>query len=203
VSTEVLLAEIAVAIRNHRDTPDPSCPCVLGLEALARERWRVWFQPCDTAGTLLYLVTLRSNCAGRSFDIQIALVIAGWYTFSGTPSSAFTSVQQLVGEFDRQRGFFDRYRQREFHEVQVASLPLPFGDRWDRLWVIGDAVVTGQAAQPAETLLVWQHGGLLFLVTGWNRAISAALGPRRERPSSDAGRAGKTPAAPRRARRNQ
>ena len=203
MSTEGWFAEIAAAVRANEGTLDPSCACVLGIEAVSRERWRVWFQPGDTAGTLLFLVTLRSNSAGRAFDVRVALNIAGWCAFSGSPSSVFTSVQQLVGEFDHQMGLFDRSMQRVYREIQVASVPLPFSDSWDRLWVICNAAAVGQASQPAETLLVWQHGGALFLVIGWNSAISTALGPRRDRSSTGAGRAWTTPTAPRGARRKK
>lgn len=203
MSTEAWFAEIAAAVRGNEGTFDPCCACVLGIEAVTRERWRVWFQPCPTSGTLLFLVTLRSNSAGLSFDVQVALNIAGWWAFPGSPSSVFASVQQLVGAFDQLRGLFDGARRREYREIPVASIPLPFSDPWDRLWVICDAAAAGLSPRPAQTLLVWQHGGALFLVIGWNSAISAALEPRSDRSSPDAGRPWKTPTAPRGARRKK
>ncbi len=64
MSTEVLLAEIAAAICDYEGTSDPSYACVLGIEAVTRERWRVWCQLCSTPSILLFLVTLRSNTDG-------------------------------------------------------------------------------------------------------------------------------------------
>lgn len=200
MSTDVWLAEMAAAIGTNEGTLDSSCACVVGVEAVTRERWRVWFQPYSTSGTILFLVTLRSNHAGRSFDVQVALNIACWCPLPGDTSSMLTSVQQLVREFDHLRGLFDRIGQRGYREIQVAAVPLPFSDPWDRLWVSWDAAQVRQVPQRAETLLVWQHGDALFLVTGWNSVIVTALlsrGPRLppDRSSPEEGHTTKTPAA--------
>ena len=123
----VLQEEIATVLGVPSDARQPSTR-IVGIETVTRECWRVWFHSSYGPGTLLFLVTLRSNHAGRSCDVQLALHIACWCAFSGSPSSAFASVQQLVGEFDRQRGLFDRSRHRSYREIQVASLPKPRQD---------------------------------------------------------------------------
>lgn len=175
--SKVLFDEIAAAIHNYQGAQDPSWACVLGIETMIKERWRVWwFQPGLTPGVLLFLVTLRSNYTGLSFDVQVALHIACWRVCSCSPSSVFTSVRQLVGEFDQLRGSAGSASHRSYREIQVGSVPLPFSDPWDRLWV-SEAAPVRQVPRPGGTLLVWQHGDALYLVIGWNSALSAALVP--------------------------
>jgi len=146
------------------------------------------------------LVTLRSNDGGRPFDVQVALSIAYWCHISEGPAKVFTSVQQLVEEFDRLRGFTDRIGQRRSQEIQVVAVPLPFSDPWDRLWITCDGDLQGQALLPGETLLVWQNDDAHFLVTGWNSTMSTvflSVGERRpHRHISPAG-TGLTSTAPR------
>lgn len=169
---DILRNEIAAAVCGAEAGVLKSCVCVLGIEVVTRERWRAWLHPYNSPRTLLLLVSLRGNSAGRTFDLQPCLNITRWHTLHGSPVNMLSHVEHLVDEFDR---FAGRSGRRRCREIRVAALPLSFCDPWDRLWVYYDPARAGQPPNRLGTLLVWQHGDALFLAAGWNSTLSPAL----------------------------
>ena len=170
---ESLCDEIAAATCGT--SPDILAPCVrvLGIEAITKERWRAWLRPQGCQQALLFLVSLRSNCDGRAFDLLPCLNIACWCLLHAVPAGVpIRHIAGLVDLFDRHTG---RSGRRRYQELSVARLPLPFCDPGDRFWVFSDPARAGQSPTPARTLLAWQHGNGLFLAVGWHRSLSPVL----------------------------
>jgi hypothetical protein len=170
-----LQQEIAAAVRGTSGGIHAPGLCVLGVEAINNERWRAWLSPHGSAGVFLLAAALRSNCAGRTFDLHVCLWIASWRMLPAGSASVFNHIEQLVSAFEHLPA---RGGRRACREIPVAGLPLSFCDSWDRLWVVEGLTSTRTTAIAAKRRLIWQHGDALFLATGWHSALSPALAER-------------------------
>jgi hypothetical protein len=146
---------------------------LLGLEAISRERWRVWTLDAESEPPTLqlFLFSLRSQSSEPAFDAQFLLTLA-WYRSVGEADPARLPFQVWQFVLD----YFLQQNARRPAQAWWSELPEPrcaWCDAADRLWAV--RVEVDRVEQPLPLSVVWLHDQVLFLAVAWGEAVLRLL----------------------------